>query len=148
MFAFSLSQLERMVNRSTRAIFLYLAAGYDLAHCLQLCDHHSEVQTNMTLIFSIMQLFIESNCLLRTCFTTIALSYLPVWLTLDYLSDLMYIFDMIITVHTGKCFIYNFELVIGVRKIMQTHRKIFFIILKSYYFKGKMLIRTGSYISI
>lgn len=38
---------------------------------------------------------------LRTCFTTIALSYLPVWLTLDYLSDLMYIFDMIITVHTG-----------------------------------------------
>uniref|UniRef100_H3CJ10 Cyclic nucleotide gated channel subunit alpha 4 n=1 Tax=Tetraodon nigroviridis TaxID=99883 RepID=H3CJ10_TETNG len=40
--------------------------------------------------------------ILRTCFTTIALSYLPVWLTLDYLSDLMYIFDMIITVHTGK----------------------------------------------
>ncbi|CAF94111.1 unnamed protein product, partial [Tetraodon nigroviridis] len=39
--------------------------------------------------------------ILRTCFTTIALSYLPVWLTLDYLSDLMYIFDMIITVHTG-----------------------------------------------
>eukprot|EP00066_Takifugu_rubripes_P016291 XP_011605557.1 PREDICTED: cyclic nucleotide-gated cation channel alpha-4 [Takifugu rubripes] len=39
--------------------------------------------------------------ILRTCFTTIALSYLPVWLTLDYLSDLMYIVDMIITVHTG-----------------------------------------------
>ncbi|XP_023286606.1 cyclic nucleotide-gated cation channel alpha-4, partial [Seriola lalandi dorsalis] len=39
--------------------------------------------------------------ILRTCFTTIALSYLPVWLTLDYLSDLMYIIDMIVTVHTG-----------------------------------------------
>ncbi|XP_058470654.1 cyclic nucleotide-gated cation channel alpha-4 [Solea solea] len=39
--------------------------------------------------------------ILRTCFTTIALSYLPVWLTLDYLSDLMYLLDMIITVHTG-----------------------------------------------
>ncbi|TNN03814.1 hypothetical protein fugu_000843 [Takifugu bimaculatus] len=38
---------------------------------------------------------------IMTCFTTIALSYLPVWLTLDYLSDLMYIVDMIITVHTG-----------------------------------------------
>lgn len=37
----------------------------------------------------------------RTCFTTIALSYLPVWLTLDYLSDLMYMADMIITVRTG-----------------------------------------------
>lgn len=41
-------------------------------------------------------------CSVRTCFTTIALSYLPVWLTLDYLSDLMYIFDMIITVRTGE----------------------------------------------
>ncbi|XP_044071602.1 cyclic nucleotide-gated cation channel alpha-4 [Siniperca chuatsi] len=39
--------------------------------------------------------------ILRTCFTEIALSYLPVWLTLDYLSDLMYMVDMIITVHTG-----------------------------------------------
>ncbi|KAG7220339.1 hypothetical protein INR49_010175 [Caranx melampygus] len=39
--------------------------------------------------------------ILRTCFTTIAVSYLPVWLTLDYLADLMYILDMIITVHTG-----------------------------------------------
>ncbi|KAM7379953.1 hypothetical protein PAMP_003285 [Pampus punctatissimus] len=37
----------------------------------------------------------------KTCFTTIALSYLPVWLTLDYLSDVMYMADMIITVHTG-----------------------------------------------
>lgn len=50
-FAFSFPQLERMVSRSSRAIFLYLAADYDLAHCLQLCDHHFEVQTNMTLIF-------------------------------------------------------------------------------------------------
>ncbi|CAJ1079829.1 cyclic nucleotide-gated cation channel alpha-4 [Xyrichtys novacula] len=39
--------------------------------------------------------------ILRTCFTMIALSYLPVWLTLDYLADLMYIIDMVITVHTG-----------------------------------------------
>ncbi|XP_069573140.1 cyclic nucleotide-gated channel alpha-4 [Brachyistius frenatus] len=39
--------------------------------------------------------------ILRTCFTDIALSYLPVWLTLDYLSDLMYIVDMIITLHSG-----------------------------------------------
>ncbi|XP_078119036.1 cyclic nucleotide-gated channel alpha-4 [Sander vitreus] len=39
--------------------------------------------------------------ILRTCFTTVGLSYLPVWLTLDYLSDLMYMVDMIITVHTG-----------------------------------------------
>uniref|UniRef100_A0A665UV26 Cyclic nucleotide gated channel subunit alpha 4 n=1 Tax=Echeneis naucrates TaxID=173247 RepID=A0A665UV26_ECHNA len=39
--------------------------------------------------------------ILRTCFTTIARSYLPVWLTLDYVSDLAYIFDMVVTVHTG-----------------------------------------------
>ncbi|KAK2840084.1 hypothetical protein Q5P01_013824 [Channa striata] len=39
--------------------------------------------------------------ILRTCFTSIALSYLPVWLTLDYLSDLMYMLDMLITAHTG-----------------------------------------------
>uniref|UniRef100_A0A672H6C8 Cyclic nucleotide gated channel subunit alpha 4 n=1 Tax=Salarias fasciatus TaxID=181472 RepID=A0A672H6C8_SALFA len=39
--------------------------------------------------------------ILRTCFTDIALSYLPVWLTLDYLSDLMYITDMIVTLHSG-----------------------------------------------
>ncbi|XP_006799254.1 cyclic nucleotide-gated cation channel alpha-4 [Neolamprologus brichardi] len=39
--------------------------------------------------------------ILRTCFTMIALSYLPVWLTLDYVSDLMYMIDMIITLHTG-----------------------------------------------
>ncbi|XP_068185412.1 cyclic nucleotide-gated channel alpha-4 [Antennarius striatus] len=39
--------------------------------------------------------------ILRTCFTSISLSLLPVWLTLDYLSDLMYVVDMIITAHTG-----------------------------------------------
>ncbi|KAM9342288.1 cyclic nucleotide-gated channel alpha-4 [Pholidichthys leucotaenia] len=39
--------------------------------------------------------------ILRTCFTTIALSYLTVWLTLDYMSDLMYMADMLITLHTG-----------------------------------------------
>ncbi|KAK7938797.1 hypothetical protein WMY93_002123 [Mugilogobius chulae] len=39
--------------------------------------------------------------ILRTCFTSIALNYLPVWLTLDYVSDLMYVTDMIITVRTG-----------------------------------------------
>ncbi|XP_049904056.1 cyclic nucleotide-gated cation channel alpha-4 [Epinephelus moara] len=39
--------------------------------------------------------------ILRTCFTTIAMSYLPVWLTLDYLADLMYMIDMVIIVHTG-----------------------------------------------
>ncbi|KAK5860962.1 hypothetical protein PBY51_022396 [Eleginops maclovinus] len=39
--------------------------------------------------------------ILRTCFTAIAFRYLPVWLTLDYLADLMYMVDMIITVHTG-----------------------------------------------
>ncbi|KAM3607139.1 uncharacterized protein V6R79_002187 [Siganus canaliculatus] len=39
--------------------------------------------------------------ILRTCFTTIALSYLPVWLTLDYLADFMYVADMIVTIHTG-----------------------------------------------
>uniref|UniRef100_A0A3Q3MVK3 Cyclic nucleotide gated channel subunit alpha 4 n=2 Tax=Mastacembelus armatus TaxID=205130 RepID=A0A3Q3MVK3_9TELE len=37
----------------------------------------------------------------RTCFTIIALSYLPMWLALDYLADLMYILDMIVTLHTG-----------------------------------------------
>lgn len=42
-----------------------------------------------------------SSRFVRTCFTMIALSYLPVWLTLDYLSDLMYMTDMIITVRTG-----------------------------------------------
>lgn len=36
-----------MVSRPSGAIFLHLAAGYDLAHCLQLCDHYFEVQTNM-----------------------------------------------------------------------------------------------------
>uniref|UniRef100_A0A3Q0TA78 Cyclic nucleotide gated channel subunit alpha 4 n=1 Tax=Amphilophus citrinellus TaxID=61819 RepID=A0A3Q0TA78_AMPCI len=39
--------------------------------------------------------------ILRTCFSTISVSYLPVWLTLDYVSDLMYMIDMIITLHTG-----------------------------------------------
>ncbi|KAM8856158.1 cyclic nucleotide-gated channel alpha-4 [Spinachia spinachia] len=39
--------------------------------------------------------------ILRTCFTTIAISYLPVWLTLDYLADIMYMVDVVITVHTG-----------------------------------------------
>uniref|UniRef100_A0A3Q3EWM1 Cyclic nucleotide-gated cation channel alpha-4-like n=1 Tax=Kryptolebias marmoratus TaxID=37003 RepID=A0A3Q3EWM1_KRYMA len=38
--------------------------------------------------------------IILTCFTSIALSYLPVWLTLDYLSDLMYAVDMLITLHT------------------------------------------------
>ncbi|KAF3694602.1 Trafficking protein particle complex subunit 10 Epilepsy holoprosencephaly candidate 1 protein [Channa argus] len=37
----------------------------------------------------------------KTCFTTIALSYLPLWFTLDYISDLMYMLDMVITAHTG-----------------------------------------------
>ncbi|XP_075334611.1 cyclic nucleotide-gated channel alpha-4 [Odontesthes bonariensis] len=40
--------------------------------------------------------------ILRTCFTAIGQSYLPVWLTLDYLSDLMYAVDMIITLHSGS----------------------------------------------
>ncbi|KAM4730695.1 cyclic nucleotide-gated channel alpha-4 [Anableps anableps] len=39
--------------------------------------------------------------ILRTCFTMIGLNYLPVWLTLDYVSDLMYAADMTITLHTG-----------------------------------------------
>ncbi|KAI4805416.1 hypothetical protein KUCAC02_010033 [Chaenocephalus aceratus] len=39
--------------------------------------------------------------ILRTCFTTIAFNYLTVWMTLDYVADLMYLVDMIITVHTG-----------------------------------------------
>ncbi|XP_012723918.3 cyclic nucleotide-gated cation channel alpha-4 [Fundulus heteroclitus] len=39
--------------------------------------------------------------ILRTCFTTIGLNYLPVWLTLDYVSDLMYAADMTVTLHTG-----------------------------------------------
>ncbi|XP_034043016.1 cyclic nucleotide-gated cation channel alpha-4 [Thalassophryne amazonica] len=39
--------------------------------------------------------------ILRMCFTAIALNYLAVWLTMDYLSDLMYVADMIIKVHTG-----------------------------------------------
>ncbi|XP_054887983.1 cyclic nucleotide-gated cation channel alpha-4 [Poeciliopsis prolifica] len=39
--------------------------------------------------------------ILRTCFTAIGLSYLPVWLTLDYVSDLMYAADMTVTLHTG-----------------------------------------------
>nr|XP_057938387.1 cyclic nucleotide-gated cation channel alpha-4 [Doryrhamphus excisus] len=38
---------------------------------------------------------------LRTCFTSIALSYLPVWLTLDYVSDLLYTADMLIAIRTG-----------------------------------------------
>uniref|UniRef100_A0A3B4AQR1 Cyclic nucleotide-binding domain-containing protein n=1 Tax=Periophthalmus magnuspinnatus TaxID=409849 RepID=A0A3B4AQR1_9GOBI len=39
--------------------------------------------------------------ILRTCFTSIALNYLPVWLTLDYLSDMMYVADMVIALRTG-----------------------------------------------
>ncbi|XP_076012959.1 cyclic nucleotide-gated channel alpha-4 [Genypterus blacodes] len=39
--------------------------------------------------------------ILRTCFNTIALSYLAVWLTLDYLCDLLYVADMIIRARTG-----------------------------------------------
>ncbi|XP_061648287.1 cyclic nucleotide-gated cation channel alpha-4 [Phyllopteryx taeniolatus] len=39
--------------------------------------------------------------ILRTCFPSIALGYLAVWLTLDYASDLMYAADMIIAVRSG-----------------------------------------------
>ncbi|XP_041858002.1 cyclic nucleotide-gated cation channel alpha-4 [Melanotaenia boesemani] len=39
--------------------------------------------------------------ILRVSFTAIALNYLTVWLTLDYLSDLMYTVDIIITLHSG-----------------------------------------------
>uniref|UniRef100_A0A3Q2QR59 Cyclic nucleotide-gated cation channel alpha-4 n=1 Tax=Fundulus heteroclitus TaxID=8078 RepID=A0A3Q2QR59_FUNHE len=39
--------------------------------------------------------------IILTCFTTIGLNYLPVWLTLDYVSDLMYAADMTVTLHTG-----------------------------------------------
>ncbi|RVE58362.1 hypothetical protein OJAV_G00208420 [Oryzias javanicus] len=39
--------------------------------------------------------------ILRTCFKAIALNYLPVWLALDYMSDLMYYADTILTLHTG-----------------------------------------------
>ncbi|XP_043988477.1 cyclic nucleotide-gated cation channel alpha-4 [Gambusia affinis] len=39
--------------------------------------------------------------ILRTCFTAIGQSYLPVWLTLDYVSDLMYAADTTVTLHTG-----------------------------------------------
>uniref|UniRef100_A0A8C5EC40 Cyclic nucleotide-gated cation channel alpha-4-like n=1 Tax=Gouania willdenowi TaxID=441366 RepID=A0A8C5EC40_GOUWI len=55
----------------------------------------------------VMILPIVYNCVIiilryiLTCFSAIALNYLPVWLTLDYLSDVMYIADMIITLHTG-----------------------------------------------
>lgn len=60
-FAFSIFQLERMVSWSSRAILLYLAAGYDLAHCLQLCDHHFEVQAIWYLYSKIMWQFIETD---------------------------------------------------------------------------------------
>ncbi|XP_061698453.1 cyclic nucleotide-gated cation channel alpha-4 [Syngnathoides biaculeatus] len=39
--------------------------------------------------------------ILRTCFPSIALGYLAVWLTLDYACDLMYAADMIIAVRSG-----------------------------------------------
>ncbi|XP_051937974.1 cyclic nucleotide-gated cation channel alpha-4 [Hippocampus zosterae] len=39
--------------------------------------------------------------ILRTCFPSIALDYLAVWLTLDYASDLMYAADMIVAVRSG-----------------------------------------------
>uniref|UniRef100_A0A3Q3DS93 Cyclic nucleotide gated channel subunit alpha 4 n=1 Tax=Hippocampus comes TaxID=109280 RepID=A0A3Q3DS93_HIPCM len=39
--------------------------------------------------------------ILRTCFPSIALGYLAVWLTLDYASDLMYAADMIVAVRSG-----------------------------------------------
>uniref|UniRef100_H2M3C0 Cyclic nucleotide gated channel subunit alpha 4 n=1 Tax=Oryzias latipes TaxID=8090 RepID=H2M3C0_ORYLA len=38
--------------------------------------------------------------IILTCFKAIAVSYLPVWLTLDYMSDLMYYADTILTLHT------------------------------------------------
>ncbi|CAL8320778.1 unnamed protein product [Merluccius merluccius] len=37
----------------------------------------------------------------RTCFEQIQINYLAVWLTLDYLSDMMFAADMIIKVRTG-----------------------------------------------
>uniref|UniRef100_A0A8C5G775 Cyclic nucleotide-gated cation channel alpha-4-like n=1 Tax=Gouania willdenowi TaxID=441366 RepID=A0A8C5G775_GOUWI len=48
----------------------------------------------------VMILPIVYNCVI-IILSAIALNYLPVWLTLDYLSDVMYIADMIITLHTG-----------------------------------------------
>lgn len=45
------------------------------------------------------------------------------WLTLDYLSDLMYIVDMIITVHTGKFVFAHFDLILNFIKLVQTYHK-------------------------
>ncbi|KAM3862334.1 cyclic nucleotide-gated channel alpha-4 [Diretmus argenteus] len=51
------------------------------------------------MIFPIFYNWVIIIC--RTCFYAIEVNYLAVWLTLDYLSDLMYVTDMIIRVHTG-----------------------------------------------
>ncbi|XP_035378609.1 cyclic nucleotide-gated cation channel alpha-4 [Electrophorus electricus] len=39
--------------------------------------------------------------ILRACFFDIELSYLEVWLTLDYISDLIYVADIVVKVNTG-----------------------------------------------
>ncbi|XP_071763740.1 cyclic nucleotide-gated channel alpha-4 [Centroberyx gerrardi] len=51
------------------------------------------------MIFPIFYNWVIIIC--RTCFNSIEVNYLAVWLTLDYLSDLMYVADMIIRVRTG-----------------------------------------------
>lgn len=113
LFSLLRPQLEGVVGRSGRAVLLHLAAGHDPAHRLQFRHHYFEVKMltkwckknnnrhNIPKNKSLLTVSFLPSRFVRTCFTTIALSYLPVWLTLDYLSDLMYMTDMIITVHTG-----------------------------------------------
>uniref|UniRef100_A0A667YBF8 Cyclic nucleotide gated channel subunit alpha 4 n=1 Tax=Myripristis murdjan TaxID=586833 RepID=A0A667YBF8_9TELE len=51
------------------------------------------------MIFPIFYNWVIIIC--RTCFRSIDVNYLAVWLTLDYLCDLMYVADMIVRVCTG-----------------------------------------------
>ena len=39
----------------------------------------------------------------RSVFWEMQDSYLPLWLTLDYLSDVIYIMDMFVSARTGEC---------------------------------------------
>ncbi|KAK1902905.1 Cyclic nucleotide-gated cation channel alpha-4, partial [Dissostichus eleginoides] len=107
---FNSSHTTSLTHTHSDALLCCVKLLFVVTHCLY------DVQRKTSLVFlgeeriprghltSVMLFFhgdLHHQAELRTCFTTIAFNYLPVWMTLDYVADLMYLVDMIITVHTG-----------------------------------------------
>ncbi|XP_058884738.1 cyclic nucleotide-gated cation channel alpha-4 [Acipenser ruthenus] len=64
-------------------------------------DPSSDVYFNWLKVMVFPVLYNWVIIIFRTCFMDMEYNYLPVWLTLDYLSDLLYVVDVIIKFNTG-----------------------------------------------